>query len=40
MSRIGDSSDDERIKEMQEAEYRQRTDREKRTDQERVTKSF
>lgn len=40
MSRIGDSSDDERIREMQEAEYRQRTDREKRTDQERVTKSF
>ncbi|MFO0727436.1 MAG: hypothetical protein U1E65_26905 [Myxococcota bacterium] len=40
MSRIGDSSDDDRIREMQEMEYRQRTDREKRTDQERVTKSF
>lgn len=40
MSRIGESSDDQRIREAQEAEYRQRVDRDKRTDQERTTKSF
>src|SRR5688572_27282081 len=40
MSRIDEGSDDQRIREMQEAEYRDRTSREKRTNQERVTKSF
>jgi hypothetical protein len=40
MSRIDEGSDDQRIREMQEAEYRDRTAREKRANQERVGKSF
>ncbi|MCC7380697.1 MAG: hypothetical protein IT384_02650 [Deltaproteobacteria bacterium] len=40
MSRVGENSDEQRIREMQETELRQRADQEKRTDQERVTKSF
>ncbi|MCK6549439.1 hypothetical protein L6R52_26605 [Myxococcota bacterium] len=40
MSRIGDNSDDQRIKEMQDAELRQRVDREKKDNDVRVTRSF
>jgi hypothetical protein len=40
MTRIGESSDDQRIREMNEAEARQKADREKRLDTERVTRSF
>lgn len=40
MSRVGESSDDQRIREMQETEYRNRADAEKRSNQERTTKSF
>jgi hypothetical protein len=39
MSRV-DDSDNQRIKEMQEAELRQRVDREKRDNEARITKSF
>lgn len=40
MTRIGESSDDQRIREMNEAEARQKADRDKRLDTERVTRSF
>ena len=40
MSRVGDSSDDQRIKEMQEQKFRQKVDREKKDQQTRLNKSF
>lgn len=40
MSRIGDSSDESRIREMQEADQRNKVDQDKRLDNERVTRSF
>lgn len=40
MARIGDSSDDQRIQEMIEADLRQKKEVEKRGDQERLTRSF
>jgi hypothetical protein len=40
MARIGDSPDDQRINEMNEAAYREQADRNKRTEQDRTTKSF
>ena len=40
MSQVGDSSDSQRIKEMQEAKFRQKVDNEKKDQQNRVTRSF
>lgn len=40
MSRIGESSDEQRIREINEAAQRQKVDQEKRADQERVGKAF
>lgn len=40
MSRIGDNSDDQRIKEMQDTELRQRVDRDKKDSEVRVNRSF
>src|SRR5262245_61675762 len=40
MSRIDDNSDEQRIREMQEQELRNRTDRDKKAADVRVTKSF
>lgn len=40
MSRIGDNSDESRIREMQEADQRMKVDREKRSEDERIVKSF
>ena len=40
MGRIGDSSDEQRIREMNEAQFRKKADNEKKSDQERRAKAF